>query len=698
MTQEEIKQAIEKLKNLWETSQNQEAKAYAYELLEEQAIQEDVESLAKVYNILGIVYKNLSDYPKALEYIEKALLINEEIGRNEGVAINLGNIGNVYGDLSDYPKALEYYSKALQINEEISNKKGMAINLGNIGLVYSDLSDYPKALEYYSKALHIIEEIGNKVGIAANLGNIGNVYRNLSDYPKALEYYSKAFHIYEEIGNKVGIATNLGNIGIIYDNLSDYPKAIEYYSKSLHINEEIGNKSGIAKNLGCIGIVYLSLSDYPKALEYHSKALHIDEEIGNKVGIGGNLVNIGIIYSFLSDYGKALEYYGKALVILEEIGHKHFQANALVSIGKVYFIFSDYSKALEYYSKALHINEEIGSIKGVAGNLVNIGIVYATKESTYYDAKKAEEYLQKTLLLAEEIGAINTTKEAYENLHTLRLNEELFEEALEFYKKSVEIEKEIQSEEATNTAQQFDQRRKLEEDEKARQLKLARFQEQEKILHNILPIKIADRILKQETFIADHFESVSVLFMDLVGFTSLSSIAPPKQLVYLLDTIFTKADDVLEQFGLEKIKTIGDGYLAVANVTSPLENHQKATALAALELLETMKDFTVNIPTDLGDSNWTKDMNDIEIRIGIHTGEVVAGIIGKNKYTYDLWGDAVNVASRMESNSKAGRIHISEQFAKSIESNPEFNLILHGEVTIKGKGEMNTFWLERGKL
>jgi class 3 adenylate cyclase len=269
--------------------------------------------------------------------------------------------------------------------------------------------------------------------------------------------------------------------------------------------------------------------------------------------------------------------------------------------------------------------------------------------------------------------------------------------AFSYYKQYINLKEEVYSEDAKNKSQQFDQRRKIEEDEKARLLKLARFQEQEKILHNILPINIANRIINQETFIADHIDSASVLFMDLVGFTSLSSIAPPKQLVYLLDAIFQKADEVLEQFGLEKIKTIGDGYLAVANVTTQLDNHQKATAQAALQLIETMKHFTVNIPNNLGDMDWIKDMKDIEIRIGIHTGEVVAGIIGKNKYTYDLWGDAVNIASRMESNSEAGRIHISEEFAKSIEQHSEFLLIPRGEITIKGKGTMNTYWLEKAK-
>jgi len=577
MTPEEIKQAIEKLKDLVNKSQYQEAKAFAYELLEEPAIQKDVESLAKVCNILG----------------------------------------NVYWKLSDYPKALEYYSKALHINEEIENKEGIGSNLVNIGLVYSNLSDYPKALEYYGKSLLILEEIGHKQFQANALGNIGNVYRSLSDYPKALEYYSKALHINEEIGRKNGIAINLGNIGSVYWNLSDYLKALEYHLKALHIHEEIGNESGIARNLGNIGIVYIELSDYTKALDCHSKSLQIYEEIGNK--------------------------------------------------------------------------------HGIAGNVVNIGAVYATKESTYYDAKKAEEYLQKSLLLAEEIGAKEVIKEAYEQLHKLRLNQEYYKEALEFQTKFFALKEEIHSIEAKKQADRFDLERKTAEREKQLAVERAEAATVKRILHNILPVNIADRIINKESFIADHFDSASVLFMDLVGFTTLASIAPPKQLVFLLDAIFQKADDVVEQFGLEKIKTIGDGYLAVANVTSPLEEHQKATALAALQLIETMRDFVVYFPSDLGDTEWTKDMNELEIRIGIHTGEVVAGIIGKNKYTYDLWGDAVNVASRMESNSEAGRIHISEQFAKSIESNPEFNLIPRGTITIKGKGTMKTFWLEKGK-
>jgi len=573
MTPEEIHQAIEKLEGLINSSKYSEAKEFTYELLEQPEIHEDIFSLAKAYTMLGSVYKNLSDYQKAIEYYTYSLGMYEKMGDKVGIAANIGNIGNVHRLLSNYHIAIEFYQKSLQINEDIDNKIGVANNLNNIGIVYFSLSDYHNAIEYYSKSLKIYEKIGNKIGISANLGNIGNVYTNLLDYPKAIEYYMKALQIKEEIGKKEGIGNTLGNIGNFYKEISEYPKALEYLERALQIYEEIGSKDSIAINLGNIGSVYKELLDYTKALEYLKKAYSLSKEIG-------------------------------------------------------------------------------------------------TKSITMESLKELSE-------LYEKIG---------DN-----------EIAFSYYKQYITLEKEIKSIEAKKQAERFDGERKSAEREKQLAVERAESDAVKRILHNILPVDIADRILKKETFIADHFESVSVLFMDLVGFTTLATIAPPKQLVYLLDAIFQKADDILEQFGLEKIKTIGDGYLAVANVTSPLEEHQKATAQAALQLLVTMKDFTVNIPTDLGDTNWINDMNDIKIRIGIHTGEVVAGIIGKNKYTYDLWGDAVNVASRMESNSEAGRIHISEHFAKSIELYSDFNIIPRGEIFVKGKGTMNTFWLEKGK-
>jgi len=606
MTPYEIKQALDKLIHLLNTSQFFEAESLANILLAQQILQIDLESKAKVFNVLGIVYTKQSDYPQALVYFSKALHINEENGYKEGIARNLGNIGLVYKDTSDYSKAFEYFSKALYINEELGRNTGIATNLGNIGLIYYCLSDYVKALEYYTRALHIDEEIGNNYGIANNFINIGIVYWNISDYPKALEYNFKSLHINEEIGDKHGLATVIGNIANVYNSLSDYPKALEYYSKALLFNEEIVDKNSIARNLGNIGNVYNNLSDYQKALENYENALRINEEIGNK--------------------------------------------------------------------------------RGIARNFCNIGAVYTKKESSFYNPKNGEEYFQKSLKIAEEIGAKDIVQVTYKLLYSFRQDEKQFEEALEFYKKSIEIEKAIQTEESTNKAQQFDQRRKIEEDEKSRQLKLARFKEQERIFHNILPVTIANRLIEGEQTIAESFENVSIFFSDIVGFTTLSSNIEPAELVKGLNTIFTAFDRIGTKYGLEKIKTIGDAYMAVCGVPEVFEDHTQRATYFALEAIEVIHSL------ELG-----KDFKNLQFRIGLHRGSVVAGIIGEKKFAYDVWGDAVNVASRMESNSEPGRIHISEEFAKSIESYAELKLIPRGEIFIKGKGIMKTFWLEKGK-
>ena len=605
MTSLEIQNALTRLETLWKTSQINEAKILANELLELNIFQDSSETLAEVYNILGHIHLHFSDFPKAIEFFNKGLHNFEKHGNKKGIAICIGNIGNVYFTLSDFQKSLENFLKALYIDEEIDNKEGIAKNLVSIGIVYKVLSDYQKALEYCSKALRINEEIGSKEGIALNLMNIGNLYSQLKDFPKSLEYYEKSLELYEQLGNKKGIAYALGNIGSAYISLSNNNMALEFFQKALELFEEMGNKNVIAKALMNIGIINVNLLEYSKALDYSKKALQLFEEIGDKTGIA-NILNL-------------------------------------------------------------------------------IGRIFSTKESPMYDCKEAEVYLQKSLTIGEELGAKDVIIDTIETFYAMRRNEERYKEALEYKLQSIDLKDEILSLEAKNQAQQFDQRRKIEDDEKARQLKLARFQEQERIFHNILPISIADRLIDGEQTIAESFENVSIFFSDIVGFTTLSATIEPAELVKGLNTIFTAFDRIGTKYGLEKIKTIGDAYMAVCGVPTEFDNHSHRAANFALEASEVIDNL------DLG-----KEFKNLQIRIGLHCGSVVAGIIGEKKFAYDVWGDAVNVASRMESNSEAGRIHISEQFAKSIEKYLEFSLIPRGEISIKGKGIMKTFWLEKG--
>lgn len=204
----------------------------------------------------------------------------------------------------------------------------------------------------------------------------------------------------------------------------------------------------------------------------------------------------------------------------------------------------------------------------------------------------------------------------------------------------------------------------------------------EKLLLNILPKPIADRLKRGERVIADSFPEVTVLFSDLVGFTQLSAGVSAAQLVEKLNEIFLAFDILTELHGLEKIKTIGDAYMLVGGLPTPRLDHAEAVADMAMDMFDAIKRL-----------NFQHDSN-FNIRVGIHTGPVVAGVIGKNKFNYDLWGDAVNIASRMESHGIPGSVQISEATYKRIQD--KFNCESRGLIDIKGKGQMHTYFL-RGR-
>lgn len=201
----------------------------------------------------------------------------------------------------------------------------------------------------------------------------------------------------------------------------------------------------------------------------------------------------------------------------------------------------------------------------------------------------------------------------------------------------------------------------------------------EQLLLNILPCAIADRLKRGETVIADGFNDVTVLFADIVNFTELSATISPVKLVCLLNEIFSAFDSLAEKYDLEKIKTIGDAYMVVGGLPLYRPDHAEAIANMALDMQQVINKFA----GELGKS--------FDIRIGISTGPVVAGVIGIKKFIYDLWGDTVNVASRMESHGQAGSIHVSASTHDILQH--KYKFIDRGEIMIKGKGKMQTYFL-----
>jgi class 3 adenylate cyclase/CHASE3 domain sensor protein len=203
----------------------------------------------------------------------------------------------------------------------------------------------------------------------------------------------------------------------------------------------------------------------------------------------------------------------------------------------------------------------------------------------------------------------------------------------------------------------------------------------ETLLLNILPPSIAERLKKHEGIIADEFADVTVLFADIVGFTQLSSAIPAEELVRLLDDVFSRFDSLVEAHGLEKIKTLGDAYMLAGGLPMPRPNHAEAVAEAALGMLKEIASFNAHHETS------------IRIRVGMNSGPVVAGVIGRKKFIYDIWGDTVNIASRMESTGLAGSIQVSEGCYQRLRSTYVFED--RGIIQVKGQGEMRTYLLKR---
>lgn len=589
-------------------------------------------------------------------------------------------------------EALPIAEQALALAEQAENKALQAKAWSALGNMYRGISDYPSALEYFEKALAALEELGDKSGAAAVFGDIGTVYLIISDYPHALKYYGKALAAHEELGNERRAAVTIGNIGLVYISLADYPRALEYLSKALATFEEQGNKSGVASVTGNIGNLYLNLSDTSRALEYMDKALVAHKELGEKNALARVTGNIGNVYLNLSDYSRALEYYSKALATHEELGDKGAAAEVIGNMGEVYNTLSDYPRALEYFEKALLAHEQLGAKSSTAQAIGNIGNVYANEEFEGYDTVKAEEYLLKAIVMNEELGAKRAEYEFRKSLSEFYEKQKRWEEFAIQFKKFYYLEKEVQSEEAKKQAEKQDTDRKL-------AIERATAANERKILNNILPEEITTRLIKGENPIADHFESVSILFMDIVDFTKLSTTVTARQLVHLLNNIFTAADGVMREFGLEKIKTIGDAYMAVAGAPVVQENHAQRAAQAALKLLDVMQNLVVHFPEEYGDTSWIESLSEIQVRIGLHCGSAAAGVVGQNKFLYDLWGDAVNTASRMESHGEAGKIHVSEEFLHSVGTENflplQMRFIERGEIDIKGKGTMRTYFLKK---
>jgi class 3 adenylate cyclase len=544
----------------------------------------------------------------------------------------------------DPVKGVYYGEKGITLAEKLHYDKGLVLCLISVGVSYWAKSDYPKALEYLFRALSLSEETHNIQGLARSAGNLGNVYADLADYPSALAYYNKALNISRQLHDTLGIARKLGNIGTVYKEMKDYPRALTYYMESLRYYRYASEKRGQAVSIENIGWVYQEQKKYMLAIEFFRNALIPANEIRENRWIMFCLGNMGIsFYLMVTDSSAENRKFLLSLTPVEKTSYLRLAGENLL--------------------KAIDVGRKTNALKEMQeyyGTLANVYKLMNQWEKAYNALDSARVYNDSRLKLdrRDEVARLEARrsidlKEKELQLQKARLQTINFERialAVGFVLLSIIVFLIYQS------------RRKT-----------------EKLLLNMLPAKIAERLKNKEQRIADLFDNAAVVFIDIVVFTVFSKDKEPGYLIGVLTDFFTRMDELSEKYGMEKIKTIGDCYMAVSGLPEPSKDSMERAARFAIESRDLMRVYK------------TSDGHDIRVRIGIDAGQVVAGVIGEKKYSYDLWGDVVNTASRMESLGIPGEIQITENVVKRLKD--KFCMVERGDVEVKGKGLMRTWIL-----
>ena len=560
--------------------------------------------------------------------------------------------GIAHAILGNFLFALEYTEKSLAIRKELGDDEGIAIDLRNIGNIYNKQGSYSRALDYSNQSLAAFQKINDQAGIASSLTNIGSIYRSQENYTRALEYAEKALVIKREVKDKPGTAVVLNNIGAIHASLKSFSVALEYYEQSLTIKEELGDKLGAAITMENIGVMYSSQKNYSSALDQFEKALAINQAIKNKTGMSSNLHNIGDIHRKKGNANLALDNCQKSLSLAEEINALTIQKSACECLYSAYKELGKGNEALTFLEKIRVVDDSLKA-QETATKLEQMEFAKTIQQDSIAKAQEAQNIRNAH---EGEVKEISQTRNVLliSSIVLLILAFGLYIR-WRFIRKS---------------------RDKMSKEK----------DESENLVLNMLPADIAAELKEKGKADARDFDMVSILFTDFKGFTAASEKLSPQELVAEINTCFEAFDGIMSKYSIEKIKTIGDAYMAAGGLPIPIEGSVKNTVLAALE----MQAFITSRKSD----NELLNKPAFEMRVGIHTGPVVAGIVGVKKFAYDVWGDTVNTASRMESSGAIGKVNISEVTYDLLKNDPDLDFVSRGKIEAKGKGEMEMYFVE----
>jgi adenylate cyclase len=603
------------------------------------------------HNLQGLVYINRGDNERAMEHLNQVIGIGEENGFKKVVADCYIIIGTVHTRLGNYAEALNVIDKARMNYEALGDENGLAFCYGNMGGIFHQQDSYAKALEYYQKALAIAERIGAQKTVSSTLGNIGGIYVTQKIYDLALQYLERGLALNEEMDNKSGIVSSLFNIGTVHLSKENYELATDYFQKAMAVSQEIGYKRGIAHYYSVMGGLYQKQQDFGNALLSYEKALILNQELSDRKSIADTYNSMGFVYLKQGKYKLALEYCQKGLALAQDINALKIQKNGCQCLYDTYKTLGNSEKALAFMEQLRIIDDSLNA-QETSKKLEQMEFA---KVLLHDSIAKAEEVrmLQEAHLTEVQKKERNKNIFMYSGLALLLLAGGLYSRVVFIRKSRAIIEKERDR--------------------------------SDNLLLNILPAEIAAELKEKGKADARDFDMVSILFTDFKDFTEQSEKMSAANLVDEINHCFQAFDTIMEKYRIEKIKTIGDAYMAAGGLPVPTDDSIKNTVLAALEMQAFIQARKVEKDA-LGQPAF-------EMRVGIHTGPVVAGIVGVKKFQYDIWGDTVNTASRMESSGEVGKVNISEATYDLLKNEPNFAFESRGKIEAKGKGEIEMYFV-----
>ena len=509
-----------------------------------------------------------------------------------------------------------------------------------IGDLNKALNDFFKSAEAASKAKFI-------TGKGVAYMSIADVYSIMGNANNAEVYYTKSIDLLRKTKDSIALASALLNAGDEYSKNKKFNLALKHFEEARVIFDKTNYLIGTGYTLGNIGMVYTKQGDNELGKIYITKAIKILEKLKDFYAMSEYLLYMSDIYLTQNDWTTSLRYAKRSLDLAQKYGLKDQISNSNLKISELYQKAGNHKESFTYYKNYIKYRDSVTNLKSVQQ--------MADMRTNYEVSQKQIE-----VDLLEKDSEIQKLKEKKQQNIIYATAISLFLIliiTIGFYRRYKFIK-------MTNA---------IIEEEKNRSNTL---------LLNILPEETALELKKNGKVQAKKFESVTVLFTDFEKFTYYADKLSPEKLVESIDFYFSKFDTIMEKYNLEKIKTVGDAYMCAGGLPFPTGDHAYRVVLAALEITR-----FVNASKELNVGNQTR----FKVRIGINTGPIVAGVVGIKKFSYDIWGDTVNIASRMESNSEPGKINISECTYQIIKN--DFDCEYRGEIEVKNKGMMKMYFV-----